>query len=89
MSTGNTLSALSPRDSSPQTMLLSAVPEGLQRLACLGSAPRLYFSFKELAEITYGQNIETHEETLEDGTYLGNVLRCLQWWDEVARMYCS
>jgi hypothetical protein len=87
MATGSTLiSALSPKDSSPQTMLLSAVPEGLRRLADLGNypVPRLYFSFKELTEITYGQNIEKHEETLEDGTYLSNVLQCLQWWDEVA-----
>jgi hypothetical protein len=88
MATGNTtISAGLSQVSTIHAMLLSAVPEGLKRLAEMGDdpAPRLHFSIKELAEIAYGQNIEMHEESLGDGTYLSNVLPCLAWWGDVAR----
>jgi hypothetical protein len=83
----SSFSALSSEESTIQTMLLSAAPEGLKRLAEIGKdpAPRFHFSILELADIAYGRNIETHEERLGDGTYLIDLLPCLAWWGDVTR----
>jgi hypothetical protein len=80
-----TVSATISAGSSTQTMLLSAVPQGLQQLAeCGEDLPHIRFTLDELDVIVEGKQTESLEPLFEDGTYLRQVLPALDWWIWVA-----
>jgi hypothetical protein len=84
MATGNTFSAFSSQDSI-QSMLLSVVPPGLQRLAVhRESLPYTFLTINELDEIVEGKDTEDLEHSIADGIYLKNVLPAIDWWTDVA-----
>jgi hypothetical protein len=89
MTTGITLSAFSSKNPSIQSMILSAVPEGLQRLAeCGERLPRvlpMLLTIDELDAIVEGKNTEDLESSIADGLYLQNVLPAINWWLDVAQ----
>jgi hypothetical protein len=83
--TGNTFSARLSEDSSPETMILSALPEGLQRLAdCGARLPHMTFTVDELDGIIEGRDTEALESSCADGCYLDAVLPTIDWWLDVA-----
>jgi hypothetical protein len=86
MFTGNTISARLSKDSSPQTMILSAVPEGLQRLAeCGERLPHICFTVEELDAIVESKDTEDLESSCADGIYLQSMLPAIKWWLDVAQ----
>jgi hypothetical protein len=90
MATGNTLSAFSSQNLSIQSMILSAVPEGLQCLAeCAGRLPHMTFTVDELDAIVEGKDTEDLESSCADGCYLGAVLPAIDWWLDVAQDIAS
>jgi hypothetical protein len=85
VSTGNNFSAPPSNDSSPHTMIMSAVPEGLQRLAeCAERLPHMSFTVDELDGIIEGRDTEALESSCADGCYLDAVLPSIDWWLDVA-----
>jgi hypothetical protein len=83
MATGNTTISAG---SSTQTMLLSALPEGLQRLAQCGSRlPYMMFTLAELDGIVEGKDTEDLESSCADGIYLQGMLSAIDWWTDVAQ----
>ena len=86
VSTGNTFSAARlSENSSPQTMIMSAVPEGLQCLAeCGERLPHMTFTVDELDGIIEGRDTEALESSCADGCYLDAVLPSIDWWLDVA-----
>jgi hypothetical protein len=86
MANGNTFSALSSQNPAIQSMILSAVPEGLQRLAACGkNLPRVCFTLDELDAIVEGNNTEDLESSCGDGFYLHSILSAINWWTNVAQ----
>jgi hypothetical protein len=86
MATGNTLSAFSSQNPDIQSMILSAVPEGLQRLAsCSERLPWTCFTVDELDAIVEGKDTEDLESSIADGIYLQGVLPAIKWWLDVAQ----
>ena len=76
-----TVSTIFSACSSTQAMLLSAVPQGLKRLAeCGEDLPHICFTLDELDIIVEGEHTENLEPLFEDGTYLRQVLPALDWW---------
>jgi hypothetical protein len=85
MATGNTLSALSSQNPSIQSMILSVIPEGIQRLAdCAADAPHRYFTVAELELIVKGEDTKDLESSLADGIYMQGILPAIEWWIQVA-----
>jgi hypothetical protein len=86
MATENTISAFSSQNPSIQSMILSAVPEGLQRLAeCGERLPHICFTVDELDAIVEGKDTEKLESSCADGIYLQDMLPAINWWLDVAQ----
>jgi hypothetical protein len=86
MATGTTFSAFSSQKPEIQSMMLSAVPEGLQRLAeCGERLPRICFTVDELDAIVEGKDTEELESSCADGIYLQGMLPAIKWWLDVAQ----
>jgi hypothetical protein len=66
--------------------LLSAVPEGMQRLAaCIQSVPEDFcLTAQALDEIAEGKHTEIHIGRVCDGLYLQYMLPQINWWVQVA-----
>jgi hypothetical protein len=70
---------------SSQTMLLSALPEGLRSLVeSKENPPHLRFTVDELDKIVEGKQGEEMESSFADGFYLSYVLPALNWWIDVS-----
>ncbi len=66
-------------------MILSAIPEGLQRLSeCGRLLPSICFTVDELDAIVEGRQAEYFEADYADGNYLDCILPAIDWWMYVA-----
>jgi hypothetical protein len=86
MATGTTISAFSSQNLEIQSMIISAIPEGLQRLAATGKpSSNIMFTIGELDAIVEGKGTEDLESSVADGIYLQGMLPAIKWWLDVAQ----